>query len=282
LSDAASDERDALRSQVEDLRAEGDDLHRLLTTLAPEDWSRATSFKRWTIYDVVAHLHFSDHMGATSLRGEQAFRDLMRDVARPTSSNERRTMTQFTREWLGPVDGAALLARWRTLFLSLCDALATCEPERRLAWAGPGMRPRMFATARQMETWAHGSEIYDLLGARRVETDRLKNVAAIGVRTFGWTFANRKLEAPSPPPYVRLASPSGATWTWNDVQSDNLIDGSALEFCQVVTQVRNVADTRLTVVGEPARRWMAIAQCFAGPPEDPPAPGSRVPVHGRR
>jgi uncharacterized protein (TIGR03084 family) len=144
------------------------------------------------------------------------------------------------------------------------------------------MRPRMFATARQMETWAHGSEIYDLLGVRRVETDRLKNVAAIGVRTFGWTFANRKLEAPSPQPYVRLASPSGATWTWNAPQRDHVIEGSALEFCQVVTQVRNVADTRLTVVGEPARRWMAIAQCFAGPPEDPPAPGSRVPMRERR
>ena len=276
MSDGGGSERDALHAQVRDLRAEGDDLLALLATLAPADWSRATSFKRWTVWDVVAHLHFSDHMGATSLRGEDAFRELMRDVGKA-----RLPMTQFTREWLGAISGPDLLERWRALLSTLCVSLAAADPERRLAWAGPGMRPRMFATARQMETWAHGSEIYDLLGVQRIETDRLKNVAAIGVRTFGWTFANRKLDLPGPAPHVRLAAPSGATWAWNDPQPDNAVEGSALEFCQVVTQVRNVADTRLIVIGEPARRWMAIAQCFAGPPEEPPKPGSRVTVRSR-
>jgi hypothetical protein len=46
----------------------------------------------------------------------------------------------------------------------------------------------------------------------------------------------------------------------------------------VVTQVRNIADTQLSVTGEAARRWMAIAQCFAGPPNDPPAKGARFRV----
>ena len=40
-------------------------------------------------------------------------------------------------------------------------------------------------------------------------------------------------------------------------------------------QTRALADTRLRVEGPVAREWMSIAQCFAGPPEDPPAPGSR-------
>ena len=273
-----TDEQRALEAQVTDLRAEGDDLDRLLATLAPDDWSRPTSFKGWTVWDVVAHLHFSDHMGMTSLRGEAAFRELMRNVADARRSDAAKSMAQFTREWLGAISGDALRARWRTLLGSLCDALAAADPETRLAWAGPGMRPRMFATARQMETWAHGSEIYDLLGVRRIETDRLKNVAAIGVRTYGWTFANRKLDLPGPAPHVRLVAPSGATWAWNDRQPDNAVEGDALEFCQVVTQVRNVADTKLTVTGLPAQQWMAIAQCFAGPPEDPPTPGSRVPM----
>jgi len=43
----------------------------------------------------------------------------------------------------------------------------------------------------------------------------------------------------------------------------------------VVTQGRNVADTALAVVGTTAERWMAVAQCFAGGPEEPPAPGQR-------
>ena len=58
--------------------------------------------------------------------------------------------------------------------------------------------------------------------------------------------------------------------------SPERVEGSAVEFCQVVTQGRNIRDTRLTVKGEGAVRWMAIAQCFAGAPKDPPAPGERA------
>jgi uncharacterized protein (TIGR03084 family) len=72
-----------------------------------------------------------------------------------------------------------------------------------------------------------------------------------------------------------LSAPSGAIWEWNPPSEAARVEGSALEFCQVVAQTRNVADTRLEVVGETAARWLAIAQCFAGPPEQPPAPGSR-------
>ncbi|MEC7290559.1 MAG: TIGR03084 family protein, partial [Pseudomonadota bacterium] len=53
------------------------------------------------------------------------------------------------------------------------------------------------------------------------------------------------------------------------------ITGPAEAFCQVVTQTRNVADTTLSVVGTTAADWMSKAQCFAGPPETPPAPGVR-------
>jgi len=42
-----------------------------------------------------------------------------------------------------------------------------------------------------------------------------------------------------------------------------------------VTQTRHVSDTDLRVTGETATQWMAQAQCFAGPPEPPPAPGTR-------
>jgi hypothetical protein len=49
----------------------------------------------------------------------------------------------------------------------------------------------------------------------------------------------------------------------------------------VVTQTRNIADTGLKVTGPNATAWMEIAQCFAGRPEMPPAPGTRcLSVHG--
>ena len=95
------------------------------------------------------------------------------------------------------------------------------------------------------------------------------------MRTFAWTFVNRGLAVPADVPYVRLTSPSGACWEWNEPSTTNAVQGSSLEFCQVVTQVRNIADTGLSVTGETACHWMSIAQCFAGQPETPPVAGMR-------
>jgi hypothetical protein len=54
-----------------------------------------------------------------------------------------------------------------------------------------------------METWAHGQEVYDLLGVERVDTDRIRSIAVLGVNTLAWTFMNRAVKVPSPVPQVR-------------------------------------------------------------------------------
>ena len=260
--------------EVEDLREEGAELEALLETLAEADWSRPTPFKQWTVFDVAAHLHYSDRCALAALKGREAFEKetaAMRAVIARGGS-----LRDFTRETLGPMEGARMLGLWRDAFREMCDRFAALDPKTRLPWFGPDMGLRMFTTARQMETWAHAQDVYDLLQKPRRYTDRLRSIAHIGVSTYGWTFANRKLPLPGPPPYVRLTAPSGAIWEWNDPSEDNRVEGSAAEFCHVVTQNRNVADTSLVVVGEPAKRWMAIAQCFAGNPESPPAPGTRT------
>ena len=60
-------------------------------------------------------------------------------------------------------------------------------------------------------------------------------------------------------PHVRLQSPSGAWWTWNEPDERNRVEGSAVEFCQVVAQTRNIGDTALRVSGEIAHEWMSMA-----------------------
>ena len=87
-------------------------------------------------------------------------------------------------------------------------------------------------------------------------------------------------EPPAPKPFVQLTAPSGGIWEWNGRQEDNVVRGSAVEFSQVVTQTRNIDDTNLEAVGDTARQWMEIAQCFAGGPETPPAKGTRGVVVG--
>jgi uncharacterized protein (TIGR03084 family) len=180
-----------------------------------------------------------------------------------------------THLWLEGVKNRALLHRWRDFYRDVSDRFLVADPKKRVKWAGPDMSALSSITARLMETWAHGQAVYDLLGKERGNTDRIKNIAILGINTFGWTFTNRGLAIPSDPPHVRLTAPSGTIWEWNPPSQENLVEGSAVEFCQVVTQVRSLANTKLKVIGATATSWMSIAQCFAGPPENPPAPGSR-------
>ena len=257
-----------------DLLAEAEELHRFLRTLAEADWSRETTFKSWMPWDVVAHLHFFDLLSLLSLEGGDAFLARRNELGGRMLKGE--PVSEMARRELGALSPAELLARWQTTCRDMATQLGNSDPDRRLRWFGPDMGVRMFTTARLMETWAHGQEIYDLKRVERAPTDRLRHICVIGVKTFGWTFVNRRLEVPGPPPHVRLTAPSGAIWEWNEKSESGRIEGSALAFSQVVTQVRNVADTALRVTGDVATRWMSIAQCFAGGPVDPPQPGQRA------
>jgi uncharacterized protein (TIGR03084 family) len=259
--------------QATDFRDEADALFALIDPLDERDWSRKTRFKDWTINDVIAHLHFADYVADLSLSDGAAFKDFARSMMVPPKPGERRL--DATHQWLGGMKNHGLLVRWRDFYRAMADRFAAADPKQRVKWFGPDMSVRSSITARLMETWAHGQAIYDLLGQRRIDSDRIKNIVVIGINTFGWTFTNRGLPVPANRPTIRLTAPSGALWEWDEADPANLIEGSAVEFCQVVTQTRNIADVGLKVVGDAARSWMAIAQCFAGPPESPPAPGTR-------
>ena len=265
--------------EVEDLKAEGIALQSLLAGLTGTDWARPTPFKQWTPWDVVAHLHLSDQWAVASLQGPQAFKQSITPLL--AALNARKSLRDYTREHFHDRPGAEILASWRHCFDDLNRRLAGLDPKARLAWFGPDMGARSFVTARYMETWAHGQDIHDLLGQPRVYTDAIRAIATLGVKTYGFTFSNRRLPVPAPEPHVRLTAPSGAIWEWNPPSTTDRVEGLASEFCHVVTQGRNIADTQLAVTGEPARQWMAIAQCFAGPPETPPAPGTRLPPQPR-
>ena len=256
--------------QADDLRAEGAALHELLSTIGSEDWKRITPFKNYSVYDVVAHLHTTDHAATVALEKPDDFRNMVR---------ERNPAIAITMAGAALADlstGEGLCEKWIQDLNGLCDLLDEVDPKLRVPWFGPDMSVKMFSSARQMETWSHGQDIYDLLHAPRTHTDRLKNIAQIGVRTFGWTYVNRGMDVPERPPYVRLTAPSGAIWEWNDPDEENCVKGDAVDFCRVVTQGRNVQDTKLETTGGTATEWMSIAQCFAGGPQDPPAPGQRA------
>jgi uncharacterized protein (TIGR03084 family) len=256
--------------QARDFEDESTALADLLFPLGDLDFERETLFKHWTINNILRHLHVWNIAAARSIDGDEAFSAFMRALMR---GERGRRFTEYEAELLGGLSGHALLAAWQEQFVALAQAFAQTDPKARLKWVGPDMSALSSVTARLMETWSHAQAIYDLLGVERVNSDRIGNIVRLGVNTYGWTFKNRQEEPPGPMPRLRLIAPSGAIWEYGE--GDDLVEGSATEFCQVVTQCRNIADTALLVQGPVAARWMAIAQCFAGPPNDPPPPGAR-------
>ena len=263
----------AVFQQPADFRDESEALYRHLAALPDAAFARRTQFKGWTINDVVSHLHAWNRAADLSLTDAAGFATFLERFLSEIAKG--RPIGVVEKEWLDPAENRARLEQWRAFYLEMTERFAAADPRKRVKWAGPDMSVRSSISARLMETWAHSQEIYDLLGVECAHTDRIKNIADLGVRTFGWAYINRGRTAPEPAPRVHLTAPSGAIWVWNEAETDNRVEGDAVDFCKVVTQTRNVADTALRVQGGVATDWMTIVQCFAGPPQDPPAKGTR-------
>jgi len=266
-----------MKQIVQDFTAECAALAKVIESAPDENiFSTTTQFKNWNILDIFIHLHMWNIAAGLSLQKGDAFNRFFVSIA--TAMAAGKTHRTIGREWAGEQfggDGTKLFAAWSEYYPKLAQSYRHLKPETRLQWAGPPMSAHDSLIARQMETWAHGQAVFDVLGMVRRDTDRIKNIAHLGVKTYSWTFKVRQLGVPKPKPFVRLSAPSGAIWDWNQEQDENYVKGSATEFCQVATQTRNIADTALEVVGDAAHLWMSNAQCFAGGPETPPAEGLR-------
>lgn len=265
--------------QAEDFREESRALAAVLDPLRDADFDQVTLFKGWSIDDVLGHLHMFNVAAEKTLEGDVEFGEFFAPITAGLEAGKSMLEAQFP--WLDGLRGRKLFIEWRETSERIADAYAAADPKQRVKWAGPDMSALSSITARQMETWAHGQEVFDVLGVERVEHDRVRNIAHLGVATFAWTYVVRGRDVPKQPPHVRLLAPSGAIWEWNAPQDGaqaaaaNRVEGLAVEFAQIVTQTRNFADTDIVTHGEIAREWMAMAQCFAGAPQDPPAVGMR-------
>ncbi|HEX2172685.1 MAG TPA: TIGR03084 family metal-binding protein [Dehalococcoidia bacterium] len=250
-----------------DLEAEHADLDGLLAGLAPADWDRPTPAEGWLIRDQVMHLAYADVMAHLSATDRATF-EARRDDEKQRLADREEAMRRGRS--LVPAD---LLAYWRDVRGQMLAAFRAADPSLRVPWFGPDMAIASSITARLMETWAHGQDIADAVGAERKPTPRLRHVAHIGVRARPFSYATRGRKVPSGEIFVELTAPNGETWTWGDPASPNRVRGSALDFSLVVTQRRHPADTDLAVEGPLAEEWIGIAQAFAGPPGPGRKPG---------
>jgi uncharacterized protein (TIGR03084 family) len=251
-----------------------DESHALSSLLEARemDWDRELLFKGWSANQILRHLHLWNEAALLSLTDTEGFTGMLQEAMPKMMAGGLRA---YEDERYGDLEGDRLRTAWLEGAKRTADAFGTADPDRRLPWVGPPMSAASSIGARLMETWAHGQALYDDLGTERRDTDRIEEIATLGVRTFGWTYTVRGEPKPDVKPYVELKAPSGAVWRYNDERSDERIEGPATAFCQVVTQTRNIADVPLEVTGPVATDWMSKAQCFAGGAEAPPAPGQR-------
>ncbi|GAT08897.1 TIGR03084 family protein [Mycolicibacterium novocastrense] len=246
---------------VADLRAESDELDALVSDLPAEGWAEPTPAEGWTIAHQIAHLLWTDRVALTAVTDEAAFADLLEEAGKnPTG------FVDAGAEELAAMSPPDLLAEWRATRSRLHDALLTVAEGRKLPWFGPPMSAASMATARLMETWAHGLDVADALGVRREPTARLRSIAHIGVRTRDFAFVINGMAPPAEPFYVELRAPDGSTWSWGPEDAAQRVSGSAEDFCMLVTQRRPRSELDVHAVGEDAEQWLSIAQAFAGPP----------------
>lgn len=240
---------------LDDLQAEHADLD---AVVAGVDMSKPSAAAGWTVGDCVGHLWFFDREATTALEDPDTFRASLEQVTRDPDGYMTNTLEQPR------ALGDALADEARRQRALLLDALRKADPGEKVPWYGPPMSPASFATARLMEYWAHGQDIADGLGVTRRPTARLRHICHLGVRTRGFSYAVRGMTAPAVDVHVALTAPDGEQWTWGEPAAADRVEGSALDFCLVVTQRRLVGDTALRITGDAATEWMQIAQAFAG------------------
>jgi uncharacterized protein (TIGR03084 family) len=249
---------------VDDLRAESDDLDALVADLTPDQWARETPASGWTIAHQIAHLLWTDRVALTAVTDEPGFAAIL-----ATAAENPTGFVDAGAEELAQTPPAELLADWRATRTALHDQLLTVAEGRKLPWFGPPMSAPSMATARLMETWAHGLDVADALGVRRVPTARLRSIAHIGVRTRDFAYAVHGLAPPPEPFHVKLSGPAGVDaqdWSWGPQDAAQRVSGSAEDFCMLVTQRRARSELDVVAVGPDAEQWLGIAQAFAGPP----------------
>ncbi|MFJ1611418.1 TIGR03084 family metal-binding protein [Streptomyces sp. NPDC088249] len=246
---------------IDDLREESQELDALVRELSAGQWAAATPAPGWSIAHQIAHLTWTDEVASLAATDADAFAG---EVAKAMEAPE--SFVDQGAEEPAALAPDALLARWRDGRGRLEAVLRGAPAGVRIPWYGPPMSVASMATARIMETWAHGQDIADALGVTRAPTARLRHVARIGVRARDYAYLVRGIAAPGEEFRVELKAPDGESIAFGAEDAPQRVTGPLLDFCLLVTQRAHRDDLAVRATGPDADQWLDIAQAFAGPP----------------
>ena len=198
-----------LQTFIDDLRAEGESLDALVADLPEEKWATMTPAEGWTIAHQIGHLHWTDSAAILAITDPDGFAEQLKAAfVNPAGFVDDGAAEQAARQ------PAELLADWRAGRTALVEALTAAPAGTKFPWYGPPMGGVSMATARLMETWAHGQDVADALGVERAPTARIKNIAHLGVRTRNFAYSVNEKTPPADDFRVELTAPDGSLWTW--------------------------------------------------------------------
>lgn len=244
-----------------DLVAESAELDALVADLDDAGWATPTPAAGWTIAHQIAHLTWTDRAALLAATDAKGFADHLREAAaNPTGFVDQAAET------VAALTSAELLKTWRTDRARLARTLEAVPEGTKIGWYGPPMSAPSMATARLMETWAHGGDVADALGVRREPTPRLRNVAHLAVRTRDFAYLLNDQTPPGEEFRIELTGPGRELWTWGPEDAAQRVTGSAYDFCRVAVQRLHRDDADVKAEGPDADGWLDIIQAFAGPP----------------
>jgi uncharacterized protein (TIGR03084 family) len=252
-----SSQLDILRRDLADEQQSLDDV---VSNISAEQWLLATPSPGWSVADQIGHLAYFDASATSAINDPEGFQA---DVVELYAGATTMGIDQYTLGRFRELSAPEQLNSWRHNRRTLLAAAQSLHDGGRIAWYGPSMGAASFLTARLMETWAHGTDVVDALGADRASTDRLRHIARLGFMTRNWSYAVRGEQPPAGDMFVELTGPADESWSWGNKNANDTVRGSAQEFCLVVTQRRHVDDTSL-VTSDLGREWLLRAQAFAG------------------
>jgi uncharacterized protein (TIGR03084 family) len=253
--------KDLLEGVLADLATEGDRLESLVAALPEAGWRTPTPAAGWDVATQVAHLAWTDEAAVAAVTDKERWDQLVAEVH---ADVEHAVDTAALRG--GEVAPEQLLGRWRTSRADLAATLRAVPERQKVPWFGPPMSAISMATARFMETWAHSLDVHEALEVEPEISDRIRHVAHLGLRTRDFAFSVHGLEPPADEFRVSLTAPSGDLWAWGPEDATQTVTGAAYDFCRLVTQRVDRADTSLVARGRDANTWLDVAQAFAGPP----------------
>jgi uncharacterized protein (TIGR03084 family) len=245
-----------MREILADLVAEQQALDQLLQRAPDRDWKRPTPAAGWTVQDTISHLAATEERALRSIAGGRKLAAEIRAAGGVDAYNQtgveagRAKRPQEVIEW------------WRHNRAAVVEALSRTPRQTRISWYAGPMGARTFATARLMETWAHGLDIVAALQREVADTARLRHVAWLGWKTLPYAFSQAG-EKYKEPIRVELVGPGYARWVFGPEDGGQVIRGQAGDWCRlVVRRLPKGREKDLAATGPIAATALRVAKAY--------------------